>query len=77
MTIKMIAATEESTYVATIQFFDLGGVPVAPKLASWTLKDENGSIVNSRNQINIPTPATSNVVVFSDTYMISGLGKQS
>jgi hypothetical protein len=67
MTIKLNApvSTEESTYIITVRFFDSDGNPVAPRLASWTLKDEAGAVVNSREAVDIPSPATVNYIALT------------
>jgi hypothetical protein len=65
MTIKLQASTEESTYIVTVSFFDADGTPVAPKLAQWTLKDEDRAIVNGRDAINIDEPEISEVIVLT------------
>lgn len=65
MTIKLKPSTEQSTYVVTVNFYDVSGAAVAPKLAAWTLKDEDGAIVNSRSAVNIDVPGTSNTIVLT------------
>ena len=67
MTIKLKPSTEESTFVVTVSFFETDGTAVAPKLAQWTLKDEDGAIVNSREAVNINVPGTTvNIVLTGD-----------
>ena len=65
MTIKLRKATEESTFVVTVAFFDTDQVAVAPKLAQWTLKDEDGAIVNSREAVLIDSPGTTVTIVLT------------
>lgn len=65
MTIKLSPATEESTLIVTVNFFDSEGVAVQPKLAQWSLKDEDGNIVNLRDAVNIDTPQTTETIVLT------------
>ncbi len=51
-----VKAVEGSTYVVTIKFFDENGQPVVPNTAEWTLTDEDGNIVNSRDGVEIGSP---------------------
>lgn len=64
--IKLRSSTEQSTFVITVAFLDTAGAAVAPKLAQWTLKDEDGNIVNSRHAVNIDTPGTTVYIVLTD-----------
>jgi len=65
MTIKLKPSTEESTFVVTVSFFETNGKAVAPKLAQWTLKDEDGAIVNGREAVNIDVPGTTVTIVLT------------
>jgi len=65
MTIKLKPATEESTYIATVSFFETTGVAVAPKLVQWTLKDQDGAVVNSREEVNVDVPGDTIVIVLT------------
>lgn len=66
MTIKLIIpAVEQSTYVVTIEFLDLDGVAITPKLAQWTLRDEDNAVVNLRDAIDLPTPAATEHIVLT------------
>lgn len=65
MTIKLRPATEESTFVVTVSFSETTGAAVAPKLTQWTLKDEDGAIVNSREAVNIDVPGTTVTIVLT------------
>lgn len=67
MTIKLKPATKKSTFVVGVEFFDADGTAVAPKLAQWTLKDEDLVVVNSRDAVNIDVPETTvNIVLTGD-----------
>lgn len=52
-------ATEQSTYVVTISFFDEDGNAVTPDSAVWSLTDEAGAVLNGRNQVEISALDTS------------------
>lgn len=51
-------AVEQSTYVVTVAFTDEDGDAVTPTAAAWSLRDGNGAIVNSREDVSA-TPGTS------------------
>ena len=53
---------EKSTLAILVEFFDETGTAVTPTSASFTLTNEAGSIVNSRNQSAI-SPADGSAVV--------------
>jgi hypothetical protein len=60
-----LVAQEEGTYVINAAFKDEDGADVVPDSATWTLSDEEGNIVNSRNEITITGLATSKDIVLS------------
>jgi predicted NAD/FAD-dependent oxidoreductase len=49
---------EESSGCVTIRFRDRDDQPVTPNGANWTLTDEDGAVINSRENILISSPAT-------------------
>lgn len=64
-------AAEESTYVVTVSYTDEDGAAVTPNTVTWTLKDEDGNVVNSRLNVSIATPGTSNdIVLYGDDLAI-------
>ena len=77
MTIKLRDnAIEKSTYIITVSFTDSDGGAVSPKLASWTLKDEDGNIINNRNSVDIPTPSSEeDIVLTGDDLVLSDITK--
>ena len=78
MTIKLKPSTEESTFVVTVSFFETDWTAVAPKLAQWTLKDEDGAIVNSREAVNIDVPGTTvNIVLTGDDLALPDIDKRT
>lgn len=64
MSALSVKAGEESTYIVTAVFSDADGTTVVPVSASWSLRDSNHNIVNSRQDVSI-TPATTITVVLS------------
>lgn len=66
-TILTVNAQEKSTYVITCAFQDENGQDVIPTSAAWTLTDEDGTVINSREDVAISTLAASvNVVLTGD-----------
>lgn len=57
-------AVERSTYVVTISFYDEDDNPVVPSSVTWTLTDEDGVVINDREDV-VATPATSLEMVLS------------
>ena len=41
-------ATEKSTYVVEVSFFDETNTPASPTAVEWTLTDTNGEVINDR-----------------------------
>ena len=58
-------AVEESTYAITAAFLDSDGNAVVPNALTWSLSDKDGTIINSREDVAIGTPASSVTVVLS------------
>lgn len=58
-------AVEESTYSIVIGFKDSAGSDVVPNTLKWTLSDKSGTIINSRTEVPVVTPAASITVVLS------------
>jgi hypothetical protein len=48
-----IYAGEESTLVITATFFDENDDPVTPKTANWTLSDLDGTVINTRSDVDL------------------------
>ena len=59
-----VQATNEGTYIVTGTYKDEAGDAVTPQTMTWSLTDENGKVINSRDATSI-TPSTSNSVVLS------------
>jgi len=58
-------AVEKSTYVVTLAFKDEDNDPVTPATGTWTLTDEDGTVINSREDEVISSLDTSVDVVLS------------
>lgn len=58
-------APEKGTYVITATYTDEDGNAVTPNAVTWTLTDKNGVVVNSREDVAISVPGTSNDIVLS------------
>lgn len=52
-----VHAVEKSTYVITATCKDEDGNDVVPSLMTWTLTDESGTVINSRENVSVATPA--------------------
>ena len=60
-------AVEESTVKITIAFTDENGDAAEPSSITWTLTDDDGTVINSRQDVVIDSPASSiNVALTSD-----------
>lgn len=57
-------ALEDSTFVVTATFTDEDEAAVTPQTIEWSLKDENGNVVNSRSAES-ETPGTSIDILLS------------
>lgn len=64
-TILTVNAQERSTYVITVAFKDEDGQDVVPTSAVWTLTDEDGTVINARQDVAISSLAASVDVVLS------------
>ena len=60
-------ATEKSSFKITATFYDESGNAVAPDTMAWTLTDDAGSsIINSREDVAIVAPAS------TESFLLSG-----
>ena len=66
-------AMEGSTYVVRLSFFDEDGVAEVPTTATWTLTDPAGTVINTRLDIAIAAPATTNDIVLSGADLTIGV----
>jgi hypothetical protein len=58
-------AKRNKTFIITISFTDSEGNPVAPNVATWTLKDINGNVINNREDVDILNPLQVEEIVLS------------
>ena len=66
-------ATEQSSFKVKLEFFDESGNPVAPDTMFWTLTDEGGSVVNSREDVEIASPSSvESVLLKGDDLAVDG-----
>lgn len=71
-------AMEQGTYIVTAACTDDAGSAVTPDTLTWTLTDTTGAVVNSRQDVAIETPSTSNNIVLSgDDLAVSGTTRRT
>ena len=58
-------AKEKSTFIITAAFTDEDENAVAPKTLTWTLTDEQGTVINGREDVAVTTPSASEDIVLS------------
>jgi hypothetical protein len=56
---------EKSSGSIIIRFRDRDNQPVAPVSATWTLTDNDGDVINSREDVAISSPATQEEILIS------------
>lgn len=71
-----VAAYEKSAYVLVVRFFDETNSPVVPSSATWTLTDEFGAVINSREDVSITPLATIvNIALSGNDLAVTTAGK--
>lgn len=65
MIVLTTPANEQSVYWVTIGFLDEDNNDMAPDVATWTLTDLAGNLINSREDVSIDTPTTEETVEVS------------
>lgn len=65
MIVLTTPANEGSTYWVTVDFLDEDNNAMAPDVATWTLSDLKGNLINAREDVAIDTPSTSEPVELS------------
>lgn len=65
LTVLTTDIVEESTAVISASFLDEDSVAVIPDTITWTLSDLLGTIINSREDVSVDTPAASTDIVLS------------
>ena len=54
-----VKAVDRSTFIVTASFTDAQGDDVIPASIAWTLTDDAGTVINSRENVNVAVPAAS------------------
>jgi len=60
-----MTVNERSTLAILVEFFDETGAAVTPTSASFSLVNEDGDIINSRNAVSVTPAAGSAVIVLT------------
>jgi len=63
-------AREESTRILDVSFFDETDAAVTPGEVHWTLSDENGTVINSRDAVVMTPDTTVEIVLTGDDLAI-------
>jgi len=58
-------AVDKSTYVVNCAFKDENGDAVVPNELKWTLTDDAGTVINSREDVVVAVPSSSEDIVLS------------
>ena len=69
-----LRAAEGSTYVIRLAYFDEDGVAETPTAVTWTLTDRVGTVINSRLDVIIAAPGTTNDVLLSGADLVLSTG---
>jgi len=66
-------AIEQSSFKVSVTFYDESGNAVSPDTMTWTLTDEDGSVVNEREDVTISDPSSSeNILLQGDDLAVDG-----
>ena len=65
---------EKSTKVIPVSFQDEDEAAVTPNSISWTLTNETGTIINSRENVSVTPASTINIVLSGDDLAIGDNG---
>ncbi len=68
-------AIEGSSFKVTATFYDESGNAVAPATMTWTLTDEDGSVVNSREDVavtDVPLTSEMSILLQGDDLVVDG-----
>ena len=58
-------AIEKSTFVVIASFTDENGNEATPKTLKWTLTNSQGTVINSRENVEIGSPSSEQAIVLS------------
>lgn len=59
------AAVEKSTFVVIATFTDEDGDLIQPKTLKWTLTNSQGTVINSRENVEVSSPSSEQNIVLS------------
>lgn len=59
-------AVEGSTFAVELAFWDEVGASVSPDTLVWSLYDDEGAVVNSRDGVEISNPSSTETVLLED-----------
>jgi len=65
MIVLTTPAVEQSVFWVTVDFLDEDSNAMAPDVATWTLTDLKGNIINSRTDVAIDTPDVEETIELS------------
>jgi len=66
-------ANEQSSYWVAVDFLDESNNAMAPDVATWTLTDLAGNLINSREDVSIVTPETDEAIELTgDDLVVDG-----
>ena len=58
-------AREKGTFVVKVTFTDEAGTAVTPDSINWTLTNTAGTVINSRTQVSVASPASTIYIVLT------------
>ena len=70
MIVLTTPAVEQSVFWITTAFLDEDSNAMAPDVATWTLTDMEGNIINAREDVSITTPETSETIELSGNDLV-------
>lgn len=65
-------ADEGGTYVVVVTFSELGELVIPNSGLKWNLSDKNGNIINDKQDVDIDSDSTINIVVKGDDLLLNG-----
>lgn len=70
-------ADEESSYFVTVSYYNEDGDSITPLTAYWTLTDKDGNVMNEREDVEITSLSTSNIIVmYGDDLSVGDEGNE-
>lgn len=70
-------ANEKGTQQFLVEVLDMAGAPVVPTAFTWSLTDENGVIINSREDVSETPAASVTITLFGDDLQIIDSSKRT